>query len=169
MINISSFRRKITVGITAAVIMCGFGVIGASAATTTVGDFTIDRSYSYGSYSVTVTKYSGAGGDIELPQTAEFSGTTYQIEGIGSAFKEDTKITSVTIPEGYTSIDASAFSGCINLVSVEIPGSMTSISANAFENCTSLSSVIFADDTASTLSLMNAVFANCTSQAVQEL
>ena len=167
--KLSSLYKKITVTMAAALMMCGFGTLSANAATTTVGDFTIDRSYNYGSYSVTVKSYSGAGGDIELPQTAEINGTTYQIEGIGSAFKANTKITSVTIPEGYTSIDANAFSDCVNLTSVNIPGSMTSISANAFENCTSLSSVNFADDTASSLSILNSAFANCTALTSLEL
>ena len=43
--------------------------------------------------------------------------------------------TSVTIPEGVTSISSSAFSGCTSLTSITIPASVTSIGDNVFSGC----------------------------------
>ena len=48
------------------------------------------------------------------------------------------RITSVVIEDGVTSIGSYAFSGCSNLTSVTIPNSVTSIGSYAFYGCTSL-------------------------------
>ena len=138
------------------------GMPKAAAATVEVGDFTIDRSRSYSTYVVSVKSYNGTGGDVALPETAEFSGVTYPITSLGSALQGNTKVTSLTIPEGYTDIETSALSGCTALKSVTIPGSMTMISSNAFENCTALDTISFSADTAATLSLRNNSFTGCT-------
>ena len=52
-----------------------------------------------------------------------------------------TNITSVTIPDGVTSIGYNAFDGCSSLTSVTIPDSVTSFGGCAFSCCTSLTSV----------------------------
>ena len=48
----------------------------------------------------------------------------------------------VAIPEGVTSIGASAFSGCSSLTSVVIPEGVKSIGEEAFFDCSSLASVV---------------------------
>ena len=58
-----------------------------------------------------------------------------------SAFYYCYSLSSVTIPEGVTSIGQQAFSGCYSLSSVTIPEGVTSIGTSAFYNCYSLSSV----------------------------
>jgi hypothetical protein len=51
-------------------------------------------------------------------------------------------LTSITIPDGVTSIGAGAFEGCESLTSITIPGSVTSIGqGGTFRGCTSLKSV----------------------------
>ena len=52
-----------------------------------------------------------------------------------------TGLTSVTIPEGVTSIGGRAFSGCSGLTSITIPEGVTSIGSGAFA-CSSLSSIV---------------------------
>ena len=47
-------------------------------------------------------------------------------------------MTSVTIPEGVTSIGGYAFAGCRGLTSINIPNSVTTIGKAAFKNCSSL-------------------------------
>ncbi len=51
------------------------------------------------------------------------------------------KITSVVIPEGYTSIGERAFAGCSKLRSVTLPSTLEIIGKNAFSGCSSLKSV----------------------------
>ena len=155
--------KKAMITMCSAVMLMGISVVGVNAATVEVGDFTIDRSYSYGSYTTKVKSYNGKGGDIILPTEAEFSGTTYTITEVGSAFKDNDTITGVTIPEGYTDIGTEAFSGCIALKKAVIPGSVNMISTSAFLGCTALDTVDFAEDTASSLTINAGAFANCTS------
>ena len=77
------------------------------------------------------------------------SGNTHysSIDGVLYNYVQDTLIlcpeakTSVTIPNGVTSIGGSAFSDCSGLTSVTIPNSVTSIGDRAFAYCRGLTSV----------------------------
>lgn len=117
--------------------------------------------------SVTITEYTGIGGDVVIP--SEIDGK--KVTSIGdSAFRYRIDVTSIVIPEGVTSIGDSAFYsdgesyesslasveipssvtsigraaffGCWRLTSIEIPSSVTSIGDRAFEYCRSLESII---------------------------
>ena len=58
------------------------------------------------------------------------------VEDIGLAFKNNTKLTSVTFEKGaITKIEADSFSGCSNLISVSLPDSITAIADGAFSGC----------------------------------
>jgi hypothetical protein len=63
----------------------------------------------------------------------------------GSAFRDCTGLTSVTIPNSVTSIGSSAFNGCTGLTSVTIPNSITSIGDYAFSACDGLTKVNIMD------------------------
>ena len=67
-------------------------------------------------------------------------------------------LTSVTIPEGVTSIGNDAFRGCSRLVSVTIPSSVTSIGSHAFSGCSGLTSVTIPS---SVTSIGNDAFSGC--------
>ena len=73
-------------------------------------------------------------------------------EGITSlgntSFWDCYNLKSVTITEGVTSIGSQTFCNCTRLISVTIPSSMTKIAGWAFQNCNSLSEVHVADITA---------------------
>ncbi len=60
---------------------------------------------------------------------------------IGEAFRSCGNLTSVTIPDGVTTIGDDAFSWCSNLISVTIPDSVTTIGDYAFTHCSNLISV----------------------------
>ena len=78
-------------------------------------------------------------GDIVIPSSAG----GYNVIGIGSrAFYLCTGISSVTMPNTITRIDADAFAGCTGLTSVTIPENVTSLS-NAFSGCTNLTTVYY--------------------------
>ncbi len=66
------------------------------------------------------------------------------VEGIGAgAFANCSKLTSVKIGKGVRTIGKGAFSGCSNLTSIKMEDGLLSIDDNAFENCTSLTSITF--------------------------
>lgn len=136
----------------------------AGAWNVTDGDFTISQS---GHGDVTVTAYNGKGMDITLPTKVTYSGTEYDVTAVGSNVLSklagiDGVETTVTIPEGYTTLNGNAFTNCYGLKAITIPSSVTRINYNAFEGCKNLSSVTFADGSAD-LSFGNKVFLNCTS------
>ena len=74
-----------------------------------------------------LTRYSGTGGDVAIPEG---------VESIGAqAFANCLSLTSVTIPEGVSSIGKYAFIGCVNLKRATIPSSVKSIQLRAFNGC----------------------------------
>ena len=126
----------------------------AFAETTTDGNF--EYSVSEETNEVTITKYIGSGGAVEIPE--KIDGKT--VTAIGKfAFSYCTSIKSVTIPEGVTSIELDAFGNCTSLESVTILDGVTSIGGAAFYNCTSLESVTIPD---SVTSIGAEAFYNCT-------
>ncbi|MCQ2324379.1 MAG: leucine-rich repeat protein [Paludibacteraceae bacterium] len=75
--------------------------------------------------------------------TITFAGelvTMYGDEGTGWAFYECTALTSITLPEGLTSIGRNSFVSC-SLASVTLPEGLTTIGDQAFQNCKSLTSI----------------------------
>ncbi len=82
--------------------------------------------------------YAGIDSEITLPSTVTWQGDECTYDLYKQAFYQNTKLTSVTIPEGVTTIGDEAFYGCVNLVTVNIPSTITNISASAFDNCPSL-------------------------------
>ncbi len=101
-------------------------------------------------------KYSGSGGDVEIPseviiigdrafdRCGDLTNVTIpdSVTSIGDdSFRYCSGLTSVAIPDGVTSIGRGAFVGCSGLTNVTIPDSVTSIGDFVFEGCSSLSSV----------------------------
>ncbi len=165
------FRQSRRLLLLAAALLAAIALLGGmkvSAATTEVttddGTFTISYGgYGYNKFDApTVTGYKGSESDVTLPTTATIDGEEQAVTILGDAFKGNAGITSVTIPEGYTSIGISALSGCTGLTSVSIPGSLQTVGATAFDGCTSLTTVTFAENADGALTFMNKVFNGCT-------
>ena len=65
---------------------------------------------------------------------------------IGSySFKDCSRLTSLTLPAGITSIGISAFSHCSGLTSLTLPDGITSIGKSAFRGCSGLTSLTLPD------------------------
>lgn len=77
-----------------------------------------------------------------------------------SAFENNSKIVTITIPDSVTSIGLWAFDGCTGLTSVTIGNSVTNIGTGAFSGCTGLTSVTIPD---SVTYIGDSVFYSCTS------
>ena len=105
-----------------------------------------------------VLDYEEYTGSVTIPATVTYNGVSYSVTSIGEdAFSECFSLTTVTIPEGVTSIaeyafysssltgiiipegvtgiGSYAFEDCWNLTAITIPASVTSIGEGAFEDC----------------------------------
>ncbi|MDR1891876.1 MAG: leucine-rich repeat domain-containing protein, partial [Oscillospiraceae bacterium] len=109
--------------------------------TRTVTVTNIDKTFVFTS-SGELTGYGGSGANVVIP--AEIGGV--MITAIGaSAFKNNTFVTSVTLPVGLTQIGAEAFSGCAALTLIALPQGLDAIGAEAFEGCRNLAAVSLPD------------------------
>ena len=125
-----------------------------------------DFTYTISNNQVTITGYTGTDAEVAIPATIYYN----PVVAIGgSAFIDNTSITSISIPSSVTSIGQNAFRGsglknitfgdnskleaigsgafydCINLESIAIPSSVTSIGVMAFANCNSINRVDITD------------------------
>ena len=98
------------------------------------GDFT----YSIKDKAIVITKYTGKDGAATVPSMIN----KLPVAGIESnAFLGSNNLTSVTIPEGVTSIGDIAFGDCGKLTMVSIPASVASIGKAVFRGCPELMSI----------------------------
>ena len=75
-----------------------------------------------------------------------------------------TNLTSITLPNSVTSIDAYAFAGCSGLTSITIPSSVTSIEDYAFVSCTGLTSITIPN---SVTSIGSSAFSGCSLTSIK--
>lgn len=80
----------------------------------------------------TLLSYRGKDKEVQIPATYGNCPVTAIAD---RAFENNTKLTSVRIPDGVAEIGWFAFSGCVSLTSVELPDSVTVIRYGAFQNC----------------------------------
>ena len=79
------------------------------------------------------------------------------VEEIAWSAFSDSQLSSVSMPDGVTKIDAAAFYDCSQLQAVNIPASVTSIGEQAFYNCSRLQRV----DLANVWTMGKKAFQNC--------
>ena len=83
--------------------------------------------------------YNSYSGEVTIPSTVTFDGTTYTVTAIGDcAFMNCTNLKAIDIPEGVTIFGSSAFKNCASLESVIIPEGVTAISYQCFFGCSNL-------------------------------
>lgn len=100
------------------------------------GDFT----YTISEGSVTITGYTGAGGEVAIPVEIE----SLPVKVIGNeAFLEKAEITAILIPEGITHIGDLAFAGVMWIRELVLPDTLETIGSRAFERLLYASTVSF--------------------------
>jgi len=102
---------------------------------------------------INVSDIAGTGGYTSLPDHLK---STYEYGGLGAANK---KYVILDLSDStFTSISASAFSGCTTLVGITLPNSVNSIGDFAFSDCTSLTSITIGNGVTS---IGAGAFSNC--------
>lgn len=97
-----------------------------------------DFIYSENDGQITIDKYTGKGGGVDIPGKIDGKPVTE----IGKkSFFNCTLLSAVTIPESVTVIGTQAFSKCSGLTGIIIPDSVTLIWEGAFSHCTGLKSI----------------------------
>mgnify|MGYP000921485446 FL=1 len=114
-------------------------------------------SFSEDGQTVSITGFDGSRSVVEIPETYGGAKVTSIAAG---AFRGQTMITDVVIPEGVTYIGREAFVGCSALVRVKIPTSVTQVGANLFEG-TPYDSTLTGE-----LVYINSILYRCQSDAV---
>ena len=81
-------------------------------------------------------------GDIEIQKNITYNDKSYTVSRIGNyAFAGCPSLSSISLPEGLTSIGEGCFSGCVSLNTINIPDSVKEIGARGFAACTQLSNI----------------------------
>src|SRR6266404_2512559 len=121
-----------------------------------------DFTYTNTNGTITITGYTGPGGDVVIPGTIDGLPVTSIGDGALSFINNLSdqsnltglsNMTSVTIPDGVTNLGEGAFAGCPNLATITIGKGITSIKGGAgtsswgtFQWCSSLTRVTIPDN-----------------------
>ena len=84
-----------------------------------------------------ISKYTGGGGDIEIPSTID----GYTVTEIGDQAFSSSDVANVTLPETLTIIGKYAFYGCDYIDSIKIPDNVHTIKSGAFYECDYLTDI----------------------------
>ena len=104
------------------------------AATAMAGDFT----WTTNGNEVTLAKYAGAGGDVEIPSAVDGR----PVAAIGpDAFADCAGLARVAIPDSVVRIEEQAFAYCTELTNVSIGRGVSSIGEGAFHGCGHLEAI----------------------------
>ena len=85
---------------------------------------------------------------------------------MGDAFRGCTSLTTLTLPEGLTTIDRGAFAGCTSLATLSLPKGLITIGGSAFAGCTSLTTLTLPEGL---ITIGVCAFLGCTSLATLTL
>src|SRR5438309_5807 len=148
-----------------ATLKCLSGCLGTSCAMgalVLVGELHAqDFTYTNTNGTITITGYTGPGGDVVIPGTIGGLPVTSIGDGALSFINLSdqsnltglSNMTSVTIPDGVTNLGEGAFAGCPNLATITIGKGITSIKGGAetsswgtFQWCSSLTRVTIPDN-----------------------
>ncbi len=105
------------------------------------------------------SQYGSYLGDVIIPATVTFNGTTFPVTTIGEdAFSGCGSLTTIYIPNSVTIIGNQAFAWCFKLSFIDVPNSVTIIGESAFCECHNLTSI---DIPNSVITIGEGAFQNC--------
>ncbi len=99
--------------------------------------------YTENDKSVTINKYLGEKGTVEIPSKINDKAVT-KVDG--KAFEKNSNITKVSVPDSVVTIGGYAFSSCEKLYSVSIGKGLKTISEGLFFNCPKLKTLTLPDN-----------------------
>lgn len=115
--------------------------------------------YTTNNGALTITGYSGSGGDLVIPSSIN----GYEVTAIANnAFNSTRTITAITIADTLTSIGVSACANCSGLRSVQIGTGVHTLPGGVFINCSSLTNLVLSDRV---VSFGSSLFENCSNLA----
>lgn len=103
-----------------------------------VGRSMSDFKYEVDKGRVTITRYTGAGGDVVVP--AKIDGLPVTV--IGSSAFHCSSISGITLPSSITTIKSDAFGDCHSLTSIVLREGLTTVESSAFAYCELLTTII---------------------------
>jgi len=105
-----------------------------------------DFTYTNINGTITITGYTGPGGNVKIPATID----GLPVTSIGpSAFAINNNLTGVTIPDSVTSLGYEAFYQCSGLTNVNLGSGVANIGADSFGFCFGLTGVTIPDSVTS--------------------
>ena len=82
---------------------------------------------------------SSAKGTVKIPASVRYDGVTYKVTSVADkAFRNNKKVTNITVGTNVKSIGRSAFEKCTKLKTVTVGKNVTKIGKNAFGGCKNL-------------------------------
>lgn len=129
-------------------------------------------------------------GNVVIPATIEYGGTTYTVTSIGTglagsdietltvnaaittlsrgAVKDCLKLTKVVLPASVTKYGGNDFSGCTALAEINIPAGVTTIGSASYKGCTGLRKIVV-DESANALDFNAAYFSDNALDSIETL
>lgn len=86
-----------------------------------------------------IVRYRGSDSIVNIP--ALNNGRKIVAIGI-NAFKNNTSVKRINVPEGVRMVDDFAFSGCRNLESITLPNSLLTLGYESFRDCSNLGEIV---------------------------
>ena len=129
---------------TLALILSVMMLMSALPMTYSFADDYSDYTYIRSGSEATITKYNGSKTEVEIPEN--FGGSYATVVAIGNengveAFRGNTKIESVTVPDTVKVIGASSFMNCTSLKTVVLGEGVETIDSRAFSGCAALATI----------------------------
>ena len=113
-------------------------------------DFEVDGFYyEVNLEKMTATLVSGEtkqSGEIVIPSSVSYKGREFCVNSINGAFRGNTELTGIKLPNSIVSLGENAFYGCSSLVSISGLDNITELGVACFANCVSLTKIELSED-----------------------